>query len=140
MARRESSKRYLVVSRKLVPGDVTSGEEASEERLTLCGLVGLEDPPRPEVATAIEHCRSAGIKMVMVTGDHTVTAIAIVREIGLVRSKMPVVLARRRPVEDDGRTVPLALDTPDILFARVTAEQKMLFVQALQRKGGNRHR
>ena len=55
--------------------------------MTLAGLVGLEDPPRAEVPAALEQCRRAGIKVVMVTGDHPETATAIARAIGLVRSE-----------------------------------------------------
>lgn len=111
------------------------GDEAGEAGLTLCGLMGLEDPPRPEVAPAIEQCRSAGIKVVMVTGDHPSTAVAIAREIGLVRSAEPVVLRGDRLPRMTQAQLQLALDAPEVLFARVTAEQKMLIVQALQRKG-----
>ncbi len=114
---------------------LASGDEAREEHLTLCGLVGLEDPPRQEVAAAIERCRSAGIKVVMVTGDYPVTAVAIAREIGLVRSENPVVLRGDALPKMTAAQLQLALDAPEILFARVTAEQKMLIVQALQRKG-----
>ena len=60
--------------------------------MTLAGLIGLEDPPRPEVADALQKCRDAGIKVIMVTGDHPQTATAIAREIGLVRSAAPVVI------------------------------------------------
>ncbi|QJD28637.1 cation-translocating P-type ATPase [Methylococcus geothermalis] len=114
---------------------LASGEEGREERLTLCGIAGLEDPPRPEVAAAIERCRSAGIKVVMVTGDHPVTAVAIAREIGLVRGEAPVVLRGDALPKMTRAQLQLALDAPEILFARVTAEQKMLIVQALQSKG-----
>ncbi|MGY6215789.1 cation-translocating P-type ATPase [Methylolobus aquaticus] len=112
-----------------------SGEEPREEHLTLCGLVGLEDPPRPEVAPAIARCRSAGIKVVMITGDHPATAVAIAREIGLVRGATPVVLRGDALPKMTKAELQLALDAPEILFARVTAEQKMLIVQALRRKG-----
>jgi len=114
---------------------LASGEEAREARLTLCGLAGLEDPPRPEVAPAIERCRAAGIKVIMVTGDHPVTAVAIAREIGLVRGEQPVVLRGDALPKMSQAQLQLALDAPEILFARVTAEQKLLIVQALQRKG-----
>ena len=114
---------------------LVSGEEPREENLTLCGLVGLEDPPRPEVATAIARCRSAGIKVIMITGDHPATAVAIAREIGLVRGAAPVVLRGDALPKMTKAELQLALDAPEILFARVTAEQKMLIVQALQRKG-----
>ena len=55
--------------------------------MTLSGLVGLEDPPRPEVPEAIARCATAGIRIIMVTGDHPHTALAIAREIGLVQDR-----------------------------------------------------
>jgi calcium-translocating P-type ATPase len=106
----------------------------SEGGLTLSGIVGLEDPPRPEVPAAIARCREAGIRVVMVTGDHPHTAEAIAREIGLVKARPVVItgdtLRGMRPEQ-----LQLALDAPEILFARVAAEQKMLIVAALQKKG-----
>ena len=60
------------------------GEGARESGLVLSGLIGLYDPPRPEVPEAIARCQSAGIKVIMVTGDHPHTALAIAREIGMV--------------------------------------------------------
>ena len=107
----------------------------SEDSMTFSGLVGLHDPPRPEVPEAIERCRSAGIKVIMITGDHPQTALAIGREIGLVRSEQPVVvhgamLGRMTPAQ-----LHIALEAPEILFTRVTAEQKMQVVEALKKKG-----
>ena len=66
--------------------------ELADAEMTLAGLIGLEDPPRPEVAHALQKCRDAGIKVIMVTGDHPHTATVIAREIGLVRSAAPVVI------------------------------------------------
>ncbi|MFZ1575670.1 MAG: HAD-IC family P-type ATPase [Chromatiaceae bacterium] len=106
-----------------------------EERLVLSGLIGLYDPPRPEVPEAIARCRSAGIKIIMVTGDHPHTALAIAREIGLVQGERPRIIlgeSLRRLTKAQLQT---AFDSPEILFARVTAEQKMLIVNALKRKG-----
>ena len=85
--------------------------------------------------TAIGRCAEPGIRVIMVTGDHPHTAGAIAREIGLVRSSRRVVitgdqLRRMRPAQ-----LQLALDAPEILFARVAADQKMLIVAALQKKG-----
>lgn len=116
--------------RKLAPDEVPV-----ERGLVLSGLVGLHDPPRPEVHGAIARCRSAGIKVIMVTGDHPHTALAIAREIGLVRGATPTVvfgeaLRRMTPAQ-----LQIVLDNPEILFARVTAEQKMLVVNALKNKG-----
>ena len=111
-------------------------DETPEERqLVLSGLIGLQDPPRPEVPEAIARCRSAGIKVIMVTGDHPQTAVAIGREIGLVLSEHPVVVRGEALRKMSPAQLQLALDNPEILFTRVTAEQKMLIVQALKSKG-----
>jgi sodium/potassium-transporting ATPase subunit alpha len=112
-----------------------SDEEPAEQALILCGLIGLEDPPRPEVPAAIARCQSAGVKVIMVTGDHPHTAVAIARQIGLVQGLHPEVLLGEMLPKMSPAQVQLALDSPEIIFARVSAEQKMLIVQALQRKG-----
>ena len=107
----------------------------AEEEMTLAGLIGLEDPPRPEVADALQKCRDAGIKVIMVTGDHPHTGTAIAREIGLVRSDAPVVITGEQLRHLSDIQLQLALDAPEIIFARVLAEQKMRIVGALQKKG-----
>ena len=109
--------------------------EPSEDGLELCGLVGLEDPPRPDVHGAVARCHEAGIRVIMVTGDHPHTAVALAREVDVVRSPDPVVITGEQVRKMDAAHLQLALDAPEILFARVSAEQKMLIVQALQRKG-----
>lgn len=109
--------------------------EAGESELQLCGLVGLEDPPRPDVHEAITRCHSAGIKVIMVTGDHPHTAVAIAREIDLVRSPTPHVVTGDALHDLSPAGLQLALDSPEIVFARMSADQKMLVVQALQHKG-----
>ncbi|MDB6031874.1 MAG: yloB 2, partial [Verrucomicrobiales bacterium] len=106
----------------------------AEAEMTLAGLIGLEDPPRPEVAKALQKCRDAGIKVIMVTGDHPQTASAIAREIGLVRSAAPVVITGEQLGHLSDIQLQLALDAPEIIFARVLAEQKMRIVGALQNK------
>ncbi|MCL5060621.1 MAG: cation-transporting P-type ATPase, partial [Candidatus Thermoplasmatota archaeon] len=116
-------------------GPVDGGLPAEERGLILAGLVGLEDPPRPEVADAIARCATAGIRVIMVTGDHPHTALAIAREIGLVRGAQPAVIAGDDLRRLSPAQLQLALDAPEILFARVAAEQKMHLVEALQKKG-----
>lgn len=105
-----------------------------EEELILTGLVGLEDPPRPEVPRAIATCKAAGIKVIMVTGDHPRTAVAIAREIGLVTTSDPVVITGEKLRRLSDAELNLALDAPELLFARVGADQKMRVVQVLKRK------
>jgi calcium-translocating P-type ATPase len=108
---------------------------AAERDLVLTGLVGLEDPPRPQVPQAIARCTEAGIRVIMITGDHPHTATAIAREIGLVKTAAPVVIVGDALRRMSPAQLQLALDAPEILFARVAAEQKMLIVQALRKKG-----
>jgi sodium/potassium-transporting ATPase subunit alpha len=110
-------------------------EGAAEEALELCGLIGLEDPPRPDVHEAVNRCHTAGLRVIMVTGDHPHTAVALAREVDVVRTAEPLVLTGDAVRAMSPAALQLALDAPEILFARVTAEQKMLVVQALQSKG-----
>lgn len=105
-----------------------------EEDLVFTGFVGLEDPPRPEVPEAIRRCRQAGIKVIMVTGDHPHTAKAVAREIGLTSSGNPVVITGDTLRNLSKIQLMLALDTPEIVFARVGADQKMRIVEALKSK------
>jgi magnesium-transporting ATPase (P-type) len=105
-----------------------------EEDLTLLGLVGLEDPPRPEVPTAVALCRSAGIKVVMVTGDHPATAEAIARQIGLVGASSARVITGDRLQRMSTTQLQLALDAPEVIFARTRVDQKRRIVAALQAK------
>ena len=111
------------------------GMPAEERGMTLTGLVGLEDPPRTEVPEAISRCATAGIRIIMVTGDHPRTALAIAREIGLVKTEQPVVVGGDELRRMSPAQLQLVLDAKEIIFARVAAEQKMLIVQALKKKG-----
>ncbi|MBK9028011.1 MAG: cation-transporting P-type ATPase [Propionivibrio sp.] len=110
-------------------------ESPAERELIFSGLIGLHDPPRPEVPEAIARCQSAGIKVIMVTGDHPHTALAIAREIGLVTGDRPLIVAGESLRKMTTAQLQIALDNPEALFTRVTAEQKMLVVQALKNKG-----
>jgi sodium/potassium-transporting ATPase subunit alpha len=107
---------------------------AQEQDLILTGLVGLEDPPRPEVPEAIKRCRQAGIKVIMVTGDNPLTALAIGRQIGQVQTDNPVVITGDQLRKLSETQLRLALNAQDIIFARVGADQKMRIVSALQKK------
>jgi calcium-translocating P-type ATPase len=124
--------RVLALAWRLLPASFEL--EYADTEMVLAGLVGLEDPPRVEVAGALQKCRSAGIKVIMVTGDHPQTAESIAREIGLVRSEHPVVITGTRLAHLSEIQLQLALDAPEILFARVQAEQKMRIVAALKKK------
>ena len=102
---------------------------------TLAGLVGLEDPPRAEVPAALEQCRRAGIKVVMVTGDHPETGHAIARAIGLVRSDAPTVMTGDTLNGLSDAELRFLIDRPEVIFARTSAEQKLRIVRAFQQAG-----
>jgi calcium-translocating P-type ATPase len=116
--------------RELKVGHDVSSEEHD---LILSGLVGLEDPPRPEVPDAIQKCHEAGIKVIMVTGDHPHTALAIGRQIGQIQSDTPVIITGEQLRRLSETQLRLALDAADIIFARVGADQKMRIVSALKK-------
>ena len=107
--------------------------EHLEEELVLDALVGLEDPPRPEVPDAIRRCHTAGIRVVMVTGDHPHTAVAIAREIGLLSAVDPLVVTGDQLHRMSDAQLWAALESPDVVFARVGADQKLRIVSTLQR-------
>ncbi len=101
--------------------------------LTLMGLVGMIDPPRPEVRSAVDVCRRAGIKPVMITGDHVVTASAIAGELGILRPGDKAITGNELDAMTDGE---LDREVEHIsVYARVSPENKIRIVKAWQRKG-----
>ena len=114
-----------------VPAELTGDEMESD--LTFMGLVGMIDPPRPEAKEAVAVCRRAGIKPVMITGDHVVTASAIARELGILeengRAVTGMELDAMTEEELDGTVEDISV------YARVSPENKIRIVKAWQRKG-----
>lgn len=127
----EQGLRVLALAYRCCPSGIDT--EHLEQELILCGLAGIEDPPRIEVPAAIASCRSAGIKIIMVTGDHPHTARAIAKKIGLAQN--PVIISGNDLRRMSAIQLQLTLDAEEIIFARVGADQKMLIVQALKKKG-----
>ncbi|WP_348920840.1 calcium-translocating P-type ATPase, PMCA-type [Enterococcus rotai] len=113
------------------PTDITS--EALEKNLRLLGLIGMIDPPRPESKGAIARAKKAGIKTVMITGDHVVTAGAIAKELGILTDKSEALtgseLQKMSDEELDSRVKSLSV------YARVTPEDKIRIVKSWQRTG-----
>ncbi|WP_413537963.1 cation-translocating P-type ATPase [Enterococcus malodoratus] len=113
------------------PKEITS--EALEKNLRLMGLIGMIDPPRPESKAAIARAKKAGIKTVMITGDHVVTAGAIAKELGIMKSRKEAIsgaqLQKMTDEELDGRVKNLSV------YARVTPEDKIRIVKSWQRTG-----
>jgi magnesium-transporting ATPase (P-type) len=124
--------RVLALAHRVLPTPYALSD--ADEDLVLTALVGFEDPPRPEVPSAVRRCHEAGIKIIMVTGDHPHTALAVAREIELVRGPAPRIMTGDDLARMTDTQIQLALDAPEIVCARVTAEQKLRVVKALQRK------
>ena len=114
-----------------VPAEPTS--EELENGLTFMGLVGMIDPPRPEAKDAVAVCRKAGIKPVMITGDHVVTASAIAKELGILLDGDRAITG---PELDAMTDTELDACVENIsVYARVSPENKIRIVKAWQRKG-----
>jgi sodium/potassium-transporting ATPase subunit alpha len=115
---------------------LNKGDESQYETgLTFVGLMGLEDPPRPDVSDAIRKCMDAGIKVVMVTGDASRTAVAIGRQIGLVKKDNPVLIAGpEMDLKPDGE-IREALSNEEIIFSRMSPRHKMRIVSILKDEG-----
>jgi Ca2+-transporting ATPase len=106
---------------------------AAESSLVFAGLAGLQDPPRMEAANAIARCRDAGIRVVMITGDHPRTAFAIARELGLAEGLDQVVSGPELDAMDEAA---LSERVPrSAVFARVTAAHKLRIVRAWRGQG-----
>ncbi|MGE3179796.1 MAG: cation-translocating P-type ATPase, partial [Vicinamibacterales bacterium] len=104
-----------------------------ESGLTFIGLIGLMDPPRPEVRDAVARCRAAGIRPVMITGDHPLTAIEIARQLGIAGPGDRAVTGQELDGLDAGALGRTVRDVA--VFARVAPEHKLRIVEALQRDG-----
>ncbi len=114
-----------------VPQDLTS--EALENGLTFMGLVGMIDPPRQEAAAAVEICKKAGIKPVMITGDHVITASAIARALGIMEDGDRAITGAELDAMSDEE---LSREVEHIsVYARVSPENKIRIVKAWQKKG-----
>ncbi|RFU63338.1 calcium-translocating P-type ATPase, SERCA-type [Peribacillus glennii] len=108
-------------------------EREAEKGLTFIGMHGMIDPPRPEVHNAVKECREAGIKTVMITGDHVSTAKAIAKQLGILRGKDKVLEGKTLSDMSVGELEEVVEDVS--VFARVSPEHKLKIVKALQNKG-----
>jgi len=125
--------RVLAIAYKTIEKvpEVPTSEEL-ETDLTFLGLVGMIDPPRPEAKEAVNICRSAGIKPVMITGDHVVTASAIAKELGILKDGDKAITGADLDAMTDSE---LDKQVKDIsVYARVSPENKIRIVKAWQRQ------
>lgn len=127
--------RVLAVAQRTIPVSVTTvTSETIEQDLTLLGLIAMLDPPRPEVAAAVETCHRAGIRIIMITGDYGLTAESIARRIGILRGAQPRLLTGSDVAAMDDAALQAALQG-EVLCARMTPEQKLRVVTALRALG-----
>jgi Ca2+-transporting ATPase len=115
-----------------LPHPLTS--EQSETGLVLIGIIGMMDPPRPEAAESVATCRSAGIRPVMITGDHPLTAEVIARRVGIICGEGEAVMTGRELAQLPLREFEDRVEKIRV-YARVAPEQKLKIVKALQDKG-----
>jgi Ca2+-transporting ATPase len=108
-------------------------DSALESGLTLLGMEGMIDPPRPEVRDAVATCRDAGVRAVMITGDHPLTAVAIARDLGMAGDGDRAILGAEVAALDEDGLAEAARRTS--VYARVSPEDKLRIVEVLQRNG-----
>ncbi|WP_407342621.1 cation-translocating P-type ATPase [Pengzhenrongella phosphoraccumulans] len=125
--------RVLAVAAKATATEAGTETADAESDLTLLALLGLQDPPRDDVADAIASCRAAGIRIAMITGDHPVTAATIAREVGLVRGEGVILEGTDLPADD--AALGELLDRDEVVVARVTPQDKLRIARALQLRG-----
>lgn len=124
--------RVLAIGYRQVGPDEPLGTiEDSEKDLTLLGFVGLMDPPRAEALSSIQLCRSAGIRPMMITGDHPATALSIARHLQIATPERPRVLTGKELLSMDDAELIKHIEEVSV-FARVAPEQKIRIVKALQ--------
>lgn len=114
-----------------LPEKLTSDE--IENGLTFLGLIGMVDPPRPEAKQAVQVCLKAGIKPIMITGDHIVTASAIAKELGIMNDSDKAITGRELDTLTD-EELDNIVDKISV-YARVSPENKIRIVKAWQKKG-----
>ncbi|MEK6673348.1 MAG: cation-transporting P-type ATPase, partial [Nitrospirota bacterium] len=114
--------------------ELRTPDSEPEKDMVFLGLIGLEDPPRPEVPEAMKKCHEAGIRIIMITGDGSRTAVAIAREIGLVKGH-PTVIEGHDFVKMNDRELREKLSGKEIIFARMTPKHKMRVVSILKEEG-----
>jgi Ca2+-transporting ATPase len=127
--------RVLALARRALPprsGAYTA--DNVERELTFLGLMAMMDPPRPEVERAVETCRQAGIRIVMITGDYGLTAESMARRVGMITSSHPLIVTGSELDEMSEVALQHALDQ-EIIFARMAPDHKLRLVSAFQARG-----
>jgi P-type Ca2+ transporter type 2C len=128
-----SGLRVLAVAYRGMKTDVSPVDEFLETDLVFLGLIGMIDPPRPEVRQAVAKCTTAGIRTMMITGDHPLTALAIAKDLGIAKDGERAMIGNELEELDEAALRTAVLTTA--VFARVSPEHKLRIVDALQAQG-----
>lgn len=123
-----------VACRPLPPGHSDHAAETVERDLVFLGLMAMMDPPRQEVAAAVDMCRRAGIRIIMITGDYGLTAESIARRVGIVGAGRPKLVSGAELDTMDDTALQTAL-ADEVVFSRVAPEHKLRVVSTLQELG-----
>jgi len=126
--------RLLALAYRELPKNLKGFTEEDEVDLTFVGLVGMIDPPREEVPEAIKLCRRAGVKSIMITGDHKQTAVAIAKKIGMIPAEDDVVVLTGEELDRMSDEALLGVVDKVYVYARASPEHKMRIARALKQK------
>jgi calcium-translocating P-type ATPase len=128
--------RVLALAEKPLPAASEAPvREQAERELCFLGLMTMLDPPRAEVADAVARCHAAGIRIIVITGDHPLTAAAIARQVGIGAEDSKVVLAERFDHTHEREIEQLLADGGEVIFARASPEAKLHIAEALRTQG-----
>ena len=124
--------RVLALARRPIPADGQLSRDQAEQQLCFLGLVTMFDPPRPEVREAVERCHRAGIRVIVITGDHPLTAAAIAGQVGIGARNPHVIDASRLDHTQERELEQLLAGGDELIFARSSPEAKLLIAEALR--------
>lgn len=127
--------RVIALAYKEVPEKEEYAQEEVESELIFLGAAGLIDPPRVEVRDAVLRCKKAGIKIIIITGDNSITAEAIARDVGVIGGKDPTIVTGAELNKMTMKKLMRVLEKEEVLFTRVAPKHKMDIVMALKQMG-----
>ena len=125
--------RNLAIAYRIFEKLPSNVDEDLEQGFTFLGIVGMMDPPRPEVKDALDLCRKAGVKVVMITGDHKLTALAVAKELEIYREGDVILTGKELEAMSDEEFEKIVEKVT--VYARVSPEHKMKIVKALKKRG-----
>jgi calcium-translocating P-type ATPase len=132
----QQGQRVLALARRALPIDAeVPPREEAERALCFLGLITMLDPPRPEVRDAIARCHSAGIRIIVITGDHPLTAAAIARQVGIGGEHLEVVNAERFDYRHEPEIEQILSGDREVIFARASPDAKLHIAEALRAQG-----